>query len=126
MSTSFRRPLILKFLDTDDPKCFELYEEFEYKIGNDPDNIIYIPEGFRTDFGSVPSIFQPIIKPVGKHGKACLVHDFLCIHGKEYGITRKEADELFLEAMEALEVGWLKRHTMYRAVRLYSIFTRKK
>jgi hypothetical protein len=123
MSTSFRRPLILKFLDTDDPKCFELYKEFDYKVHNSVERIISIEKGFRTDFASIPRVFRPIVSPLGRHGKAAVLHDFLCASKI---VSRKEADELFLEAMEALEVGWLKRQTMYRAVRLYSIFTRKK
>lgn len=38
-----------------------------------------------------------------------------------YEISRKKADQIFLDAMKAAGVGWIKRHVMYTAVRAWAI-----
>ncbi len=116
--SSFTKPLILKFLD--EAPFFELHEEFEFFIDHTEEVKVTftIPKGFRTDFASIPKAFRMIVSPIGLHGKAAVLHDYLC----EYGyMTRKEADEIFLEAMKILGVGWVRRTIMYKAVRAYSI-----
>lgn len=121
--SSFTKPLILKFLNV--APYFELFEEFAFYIDHTETvkETFTVPKGFRTDFASIPRSFKWLISPVGLHGKAAVLHDYLC----EYGyMTRKEADEIFLEAMKVLGVGWLKRTVMYRAVRAFSIVTRAK
>lgn len=65
------------------------------------------------------------------------IHDYLCEnkhawqvdeHGNwvYYVVSRKEADEIFREAMSILGVGKIKRNVMFWGVRLYSIFSFKK
>ncbi len=136
--SSFTKPLIVKFLDREDVikwyqvwkwfktyKWFELHEEFEFYMdwAKGIRQIIKVPKGFRTDFASIPRPLRVILSPIGRHGKAAVVHDYLC----EYGdVTRKQADEVFLEAMGVLNVGWLKKKVMYRGVRAYSIASRAK
>ncbi|QPX63834.1 putative tail assembly chaperone [Campylobacter phage F358] len=113
---------------------FELYNDFhfifdfdvtskgftleKYLVGN---NIIRIPKGFRTDFGSIPQLFQSIISPVGKPTKAYVLHDFLCGKSNKGDIPRALADELFLDAMKLLGVNVIKRYVVWAWVRIYGI-----
>ncbi len=135
--SSFTKPLIVKFLDRDKEKWFkfwkwfktykwfELHESFGfYWDKSETERILFtVPKGFQTDFASIPKPFRVILSPIGRHGKAAVLHDYLC----EYGlISRKEVDMVFLEAMKVKDVGWLKRRFMYRGVRTFSVVTRAK
>ena len=115
--SSFTKPLILKFLDTrKDLFRFELVEPFEYHVGEiGSGDIVSVPQGFRTDFASVPRIFWRIVPPVGLYGKAAVVHDYLYDSRER---SRADADKIFLEAMIVLGVPKLQRNLMYRAVRI--------
>lgn len=98
-------------------KYWRLIEGFEYHVGCYPsEEIIIVPEGFVTDFASVPRIFWPIIDPVGKHGKAAVIHDY-CYATALY--PRLRSDQIFLEGMEVLKVEEWKRETMFYAVVLF-------
>ena len=71
---------------------------------------------FTHDFASVPKFLWGIISPWGRHGPAAILHD--SFYKRRVRINgRKEADLLFLQFMEKLEVGLLRRRTMYHAVR---------
>ena len=94
-----------------------------YSVNEEVTWLITVPAGTLTDFASVPKGFRWLISRVGKYGRGAVLHDYLC---NSHAMSRKEADRIFLEAMEALGVGWLKRRTMYTAVRAYSIATFKK
>jgi hypothetical protein len=74
---------------------------------------VVVPIGFMTDFASIPRIGRILITGHGKDRWAAVVHDYL------YSIKhdRKQADDIFLEALEASGVGLIKRRVMYRAVR---------
>lgn len=122
MKARFEGELILRYLDEPiDGKWFEVVEPFLYKSEK---GIYYsISRKTKTDFASVPRGFRWLISRVGKYGKAAVLHDWLCGH---YKVSRKEADQLFLEAMKLLGVSWWKRRTMYSSVRLYAIATFKK
>jgi len=57
---------------------FELLEEFRYwsAIGAseaDP-RWITVPAGYRTDFASIPRLVWPLLPPVGRSGKAAVIH----------------------------------------------------
>lgn len=73
-----------------------------------------IPAGFITDLASIPAILRPLFNPNDDGRKAAVLHDSrYCIkHG-----TRKDADDLFLEALERCGVGFLRRWAMYAGVR---------
>lgn len=122
MKPRFEGELDLRHLDEPiDGKWFITLDSFWYIS---KDNIGYqVPRDLYTDFASIPRAFRGLISRTGRHGKAAVLHDFLCGH---YKVTRKEADQIFLEAMKTLGVGWLKRRTMYFGVRAYSIASRKK
>ncbi len=79
---------------------------------------IRVRKGFTTDLASIPRIFQNIIPKVGKHIQPAICHDW-CFEDKVPGMTRREADQLFLEGMKSVGVGWLRRTVMYSAVRVF-------
>lgn len=74
-----------------------------------------IPAGFITDLASIPAILRPLFNPNDNGRKAAVLHDSrYCIkHG-----SRKEADDLFLEALERCGVGFARRWSMYLGVRI--------
>ena len=109
--SSFTKPLIVKYLDG---HWWELVEGFEYQ---DEDNIIKVPQGFLTDFASIPRIFWSIVgSPSGKYGKAAVIHDWLYA---THTTTRRKADKIFREAMKVLKVKWWKRRLIWIAIRAF-------
>lgn len=105
-----------------DKKRFEIYMRF-FGYMTDGGLKIYVPVGFKTDFASVPRIFRSLIPSVGQFNGAAVIHDFLC---ESKQVSRKKADQIFLEAMKVLGVSWWKRRTMFTGVRFYSLITFKK
>lgn len=77
---------------------------------------IEVPEGYVTDFASIPAIARAVFPSFGRHAKAAVLHDWLYLVG-EPG-QRAFADRIFLDAMEELGVGLLRRRAMHTAVRL--------
>lgn len=90
---------------------------------------VHVPHGYLTDGASVPRVFWSIIPPWGAYGQAAAVHDILCEYlsitkeGLPYRITRERCDEILMQAMVALEVPWVKRQVIYRAVCLFRAFS---
>lgn len=113
--SSFTKPLVVTPIDG---IRWRLVKPFEYYIAEPDGEKIVVPEGFITDFASIPRFAWSIIgSPWGKYGKAAVIHDY-CYHRVMF--TRKICDKIFLDAMKVLGVGWLKRHIMHRAVRLFA------
>jgi hypothetical protein len=104
-----------------DGKWFKLISSFDYYA--DDGRIWTVPSGIDTDFASIPRGLRWLIPRVGDHGMAAVLHDWLC---EKKIVPRKRADKLFLEGMKTSGVGWIKRRTMYFAVRSYSIISFKK
>lgn len=112
----------------DDGYHWEVYQGFTYRIGA-PNGCQYvsIPKGFVTDFASIPRGLWNIFPPAaGKHSKAAVVHDcmyktgHISVDGRDdpRPITRGEADDIFLEAMEVAGVNWFARRIIYAGVRV--------
>ena len=73
-----------------------------------------VPAGFITDLASIPAILRPLFNPNDAGRKAAVLHDSrYCIKSG----TRKEADDLFLEALARCGVGFARRWSMYLGVR---------
>lgn len=128
--SSFTSPLIAEFLDNGID--YKIHEQFAYHIGElNSGRWVQVPVGYVTDLASTPRILWAILPPNGKYGKAAVIHDYLCTHKKVMTadgfvtISRKEADEIFYEAMGVLGVPEWKRKTMWAAVRAYAIVTNK-
>ena len=115
--SQFTTELVVKQLDE---RWWKLLEGFEYHVGEYPsDEIITVPVGFITDFASVQKLFQGIISPTGKHGKAAVIHDY-CYATAIYSKFR--SDKIFLEAMTVLGVDPWKRQTMFHAVVIFGFY----
>lgn len=79
---------------------------------------VVVPEGYVTDFASIPGFAQWMISPFGRHSEAAVIHDWLYTLGTpkdEKG--RKLADRTFRRALQLVGVGFFRRNIMYGAVR---------
>lgn len=85
--------------------------------------IVTVPAGFDTDLASVPRPFWVLVPPYGKCTGPAVLHDYLCLHRRRLGMTRKQVDIEFLAAMTAAGVRPWRRKLMYWAVRAYAIVT---
>lgn len=77
---------------------------------------VRVPEGFVTDFASIPRIFWSIKKPEGRHAYAAVVHDYLYWTQRK---TRLEADDIFRQAMIDSKVDQTTVTAFYQAVRTF-------
>lgn len=115
--SQFTTPLVVKHIDG---RTWEVTERFVYHIGCYPSrNIVTVKQGFRTDFASIPRLFWALLPPTGLYGKAAVIHDWLYREQSFINLTRKWADEIFLEGMLVLGVPKWKAKTMYYAVRAF-------
>ena len=75
-----------------------------------------VKKGFDFDGASIPQALWSVYgNPLsGKFRIAALVHDALYASQK---LPREVADAIFLDLMKQHEVGYMKRQTMYYAVR---------
>lgn len=111
----FKTALIVKEVDGG----WELQQDLIYHsdyLGRD----IVVPVGFFTDLSSVPRIFHPIV-PVatGKNRRASIPHDYLCVHGKEEGVTQRQADIVFREALGVCGVSKIGQWGLFIPVRCF-------
>ncbi len=116
--SSFTTPLELDYLDG---RKWSLAREFDYVTN--AGTVVHVPEGFITDFASIPRALWAALPPTGRYGKAAVVHDYLYVTAGKgdgtLGFTKPQADSIFLEAMEVLGVPWLERHVMWLAVKAF-------
>jgi hypothetical protein len=80
---------------------------------------VEVPQGFVTDFASIPAPLQLIVQPFGRHAPAAVLHDYLYAIGQKK--ARALADRLFLNAMKDAGVPAFRRSLMFRMVRLFGI-----
>ncbi|MDD3468235.1 MAG: DUF1353 domain-containing protein [Campylobacterales bacterium] len=114
VKSSFKTPLIVEVIDA---RTYMIAEPFEYHVGTFPsDDFISVPIGFITDFASIPRLFWSIMPPDGIYAKAAVIHDYLYDNALR---TKKEADNIFYEAMGVLNVPKWQRCTMYIAVKFF-------
>lgn len=112
--SSFTKPLTVTKRDDG---TWKVAESFRYYVGREGSkDYVDVPEGFVTDFASVPRPLWSIFPPDGKYSQAAVLHDYCYCH---HTYNRKKCDQVFLEAMEVLKVSWWKRRLMYRAVRMF-------
>jgi hypothetical protein len=79
--------------------------------------VITVPAGFETDFASVPRLPLAYWLFGGVADEAAVIHDYA--YSGRLGITRKQADELFSEAMKACGTAGWRRGPMWLGVRLF-------
>jgi len=95
-----------------DGLMWKLETAFIYRANNGQD--IEIPEGFITDFASIPRLFWNILPPWGKYGKAAVLHDWVY---RKHLYPRNVCDKLLREAMTQIKTPKWQRIVIYYAVR---------
>lgn len=116
----FETPLQVELMEGE--KTWKLVSDFVYN--DEKFGLIAVPEGFETDFASVPRI--PIIFDlVGSMGQAAAtLHDYLYTYGK---ISRADCDHIFWEALRTTGIGPVRARIMWLGVRLFGwLFFMKK
>jgi hypothetical protein len=76
-----------------------------------------IPEGFRTDFASVPRPLVWLIPRYGVYTRAAILHDYVL---RAERVGKADADGLFRRALRECDVSRPRRWMMWAAVRLGS------
>ena len=87
---------------------------------------------FSTNLASIPRLATWLVPKDGSHTPAALIHDAMTLVKGEtppYApadppVTREEADKLFREGMQFLEVYFLRRWLMWAAVMVPTLFQR--
>jgi len=88
------------------------------KFSDHPGADVVIRSNFLSDGLSIPKIFQSIFSKSPYYIYAGILHDYGYRADFPHEMTRKQVDKLFLHYMKEYGVGWLTRHTIYRAVRI--------
>jgi hypothetical protein len=109
-TAAIRPPIEIPF---DDGIFWVLQRQFEYQI-LDTDIVVTVPQGFVTDYASIPRVFWSVLAPYGRYGSPAIIHDFLYW---DQSCTREEADGLFDLAMQEQGVPNATRIAIYAAVR---------
>jgi hypothetical protein len=77
-----------------------------------------VPDGFPTDFATVPRAVVWLIPRFGRYTLPAVLHDWLCTEGIEQGrVTSRQADGIFRRAMRELDVPVARRWLMWTGVR---------
>ncbi len=111
-------PLIVEYVDG---RRWRVHQDISYRTGMG--EVSTVRKGFVFDFASIPKILWPLVPPAGDghnlYGLAAVWHDWLYTHRKIGGraITRREADELFLQIMVYVGVRQWLACAMYGVVR---------
>lgn len=102
------------------PKQLELVRELVYHVGTYPSlNVITVRRGYVTDGATVPFGMRWIIRPIGWHLAACILHDYL-VSDLRFKYTREQSIRIFAEALGVLAKTRrqrLQRHLMILAVK---------
>jgi hypothetical protein len=105
-------------------------KSFKYYLNEEKTEWVLIPEGFATDGATV--IFKPlswILHPLGRHTRAVVVHDVLCMKHQIYKnddiylITQRRADKIMLDILKLDKNPLYKCYGMYIFVRLYQLLS---
>lgn len=85
-----------------------------------------VPAGYLTDFATVPRFLHWLISPYGGYTRAAVLHDFLITDRINHPdpalrVTSRDTDNIFRVVMADLGVPWVRRWTMWAAVRAASL-----
>lgn len=88
---------------------------------------ISIPEGYRTDFATIPRLLWSLCPRYGLYTAATIVHDYAITDLLPKGrLTSRQVDMIFREAMRDLGVSFPRRWLMWAGVRWGAIGNRKR
>jgi hypothetical protein len=122
-------PAAFKRVDSDEPArivlqqlddtSFSLVEWFRYQ-GKAGAWVVTCEDLPETDLASIPNFFGWFVSRYGAHTLAALLHDHLVHNGGrlEPPVSRKDADDVFLQALTELNVPYLRSRLMWCAVSL--------
>lgn len=102
----------------------EVLTPLEYVASDGKEYVV--PVGFKTNFASIPRIFRSLIEPTGKWTNASVLHDYLYEYGYKMGVSRKQADKLFYDAMIDSSVARITANVMWFCVRAFAYFHYKR
>lgn len=94
------------------PEGYLLLKDFTF-YSNVAKQQFTAPEGFVSDLASIPRLLRWAFTGHGKSREPAVTHDWLYHNYHD----RKEADEVFREALKVAGMNWFKRQAMYAAVR---------
>lgn len=115
----FRSSLILRKVNKD---LWALTRPLHYR-GRDQG--FTVPEGFYTDFATVPGMMTWLVPKTGKYTEAAVLHDWLCTRGIELGmVSSRDADGIFRRTMRELGVPPIRRWLMWTGVRWGAAFSK--
>ena len=108
----------------DGGRRWKLVFPFTYHVGSKRSNkVIKVPAGFDTDFASIPK-FLWFLPAWAKFSKAAVIHDYIYQNHGKLDMSRRQADDIFLEAMLVSwrnhKLGKILAHIFHWAVRLFS------
>lgn len=114
----FTDPIRAEF--SNDGKSLTLLQGFFYYRKGAQESRVEVPAGFISDgFSNFGLHF--IVKRYGRGLKCAILHDYLCEQAHAGKISRKECDEIFLEAMlETKSFNPFKARVIYLGVRIYA------
>ena len=94
----------------ENPKpIFRLNHQFRFR-SKIYQGIINVPEGFPTDFASVPRLPLAYLAAGGCGDEAAVIHDFLF---STHLVGFMVANKIFLEAMKCMGVSLWRRNVMF-------------
>lgn len=108
----FLTPLRLLYIDGDEWMLLDIFR-FNSDVLR---RVITVPAGFSTDFNSIPRVFWRLLPPA-HHAEAGVLHD--AGYRGVVRMTKKEADDVFDEALKHLGVAPWKRRLMVTSVRMF-------
>lgn len=94
-----------------------------------------VPIGFETDGASIPAALGWLLQNFGRHAKAAFLHDAMCEYlngkhvltdpaGNPLRPSSNDVDHIFRRVLKELNVGFLRRWTMWCGVRWGALFNR--
>lgn len=113
MSARFLTPLVVVHVSDNIKRLAYPLEFLSVKLGR----VVTVPVGFECDMASVPRLPFAYWLFGGVADEAAVLHDYA--YSGLLGVTRKQADELFNEAMKASGTAAWRRYPMTWAVRLF-------
>lgn len=116
MTPRFHDPLDLRAYRSDRWKLLLPYRYTTLVFGKPVD--IEVRKGFITDLASIPRLFQSLIPQNHRHRGPAVIHDWLYHTAADHCYTRLQCDLVFLEAMKTAGVHFIRRQTMFAAVRV--------
>jgi hypothetical protein len=126
MTDTLQPPCFLSDLDTRDlaGKKWRLLQPLVFESKRYA-GIFVSPDGFETDYASIPQWLHWLFPKSGKHNRAAVLHDACyagvttTLSGLPQHVVKSVADALFLEAMQADGVEPWRARIMYVGVELF-------